>query len=150
MAKKIQIIYIDRKGEAGSFQLPVKDTPVEAEVLAVTALSHIGTEGYNETLYTEFTSAQAVDVTTDVNNDRDFKCICGFKGASGFFKISWPAPKINIAAGFIIKWGPERAYVPVDDSVSTGNDGNDVAALVATMTGDATVTFKWGRLQKTS
>ena len=147
--KKIQVLYTDRKGESGSMQVPVKDSPVESEILAVTALSHIGTEGYNETVYNAFTSAQEVDVTADVNNDRDFKCICGFKGASGFFKISWPAPKINIAAGFIIKWGPERAYVPVDDA-GTGNDGEAVAALVATMTGDSTVTFKWGRLQKVS
>lgn len=148
MAKKIQILYVDRKGETGSFQIPVKDTPVEAEIKAITALSHIGTEGYNETVYTEFAAAQAVDITTDVNNDRDFKCICGFKGASGFFKISWPAPKINIAAGFVIHWGEERAYVPAE-SVDIGNDGNAVAALVATVTGDATVSFRWGRLQKT-
>ena len=148
MAKKIQILYLDRKGESGSFQLPVKDTPVEAEIKACTALSHIGTEGYNETVYTEFAAAQSVDVTTDVNNDRDFKCICGFKGASGFFKVSWPAPKINIAAGFVIHWGAERAYVPAE-STDTGNDGNAVAALVATMSGDSTVSFRWGRLQKT-
>jgi hypothetical protein len=147
--KDIQILYLDRKGESGSFRLPVKDTEVEAEILAVTALSHIGTEGYNETVYTEFTTAQSVDVTTDVNNDRDFKCICGFKGANGFFKISWPAPKINIAAGFTIIWGPDRAYVPAT-STELGNDGNAVAALIATVTGDSTVTFKWGRLQKAS
>jgi hypothetical protein len=147
--KKIRILYIDRKGETGSFQLPVKDTEVEAEILALTSLSHIGTDGYSETVITEFAAPQSVNVTDDVENDRDFKCVCGFKGASGYFKISWPAPKINIEGGFVINWGTERAEVPAV-SAATGNDGTEVAALVATATGDSTVTFRYGRLSKRS
>jgi hypothetical protein len=147
--KKIRVLYVDRKGETGTFALPVKDTPVEAEILAVTALSYIGTEGYSEQVVTEFASPQTVTVNTLVENDRDFKCICGFKGALGYFKISWPAPKINIAGGFVINWGTERAEVPAV-SAETGLDGTEVAALVATMTGDSTVTFRYGRLSKVS
>jgi hypothetical protein len=147
--KKIRIKYLDRKGEPGSFQLPVKDTPVESEIKAVTALSYIGTDGYSELTETAFTTPQTVDTSAVVENDRDFKALCTFKGASGYFKISWPAPKINIAAGFVVHWGSERAEIPVTKGGGdTGNDGSEVAALVATMTGDSTVTFKSGHLYK--
>lgn len=147
--KAIRIKYIDRKGEKGSMKLPVKDTEVEAEILAVTALSYIGTDSYTELIESNFTTPQEVGTSALVENDKDMKCLCTFKGASGYFKISWPAPKINIEAGFVIRWGENRAIVPpVKDAGETGNDGEAVAALVATMTGDATVTFKSGHLHK--
>jgi hypothetical protein len=147
--KSIRVKYTDRKGESGSMKLPVKDTEVEAEILAVTALSYIGSEGYTELTETSFASPQSVGSSALVENDKDFKAICTFKGASGYFKISWPAPKINIEAGFVVRWGSERAVIPpVKETGETGNDGEAVAALVATMTGDSTVTFKSGHLYK--
>lgn len=147
----INVKYVDRKGEPGQMHLPCADTPVEANILAVLALSYIGADAYSQTVETAFVSPQAVDSTDLVENDRDFKCLCSFKGASGYFRISWPAPKINIEAGFVIRYGQNRAFVPPSADVGeTGNDGTDVAELVKTLTGDATVTFKSGRISKRS
>lgn len=147
--KDIRVKYTDRKGENGSMKLPCKDTEVEAEILAVTALSYIGTASYTELIETDFTTPQDVGVDSLTENDKDFKAICTFKGASGYFRISWPAPKINIAAGFVVRWGEERAFIPPTKEVGeTGLDGSEVAALVATVTGDSTVTFKSGHLYK--
>lgn len=148
MAKDIRIQYIDRKGEKGSMQLPVKDTPVEAEIKAFTALSMIGWEEYTETTTTTISSAQALDSTDVVNNDKDFKCNLSFKGASGYVRISLPCPKINIEAGIVIRYGSERAFVPASKITGeVGNDGGEIATLLNTMTGE-TYTFSSGRLKK--
>jgi hypothetical protein len=147
--KSIRVRYIDRKGESGSMKLPVKDTEVEADIKAVLALSYVGSTTYTELIETDFAAAQETGTDSLVENDKDFKAICTFKGASGYFKISWPAPKINIEAGFVVRWGGERAIIPVaKETEETGNDGTAVAALVATLTGDSTVVFKSGHLYK--
>lgn len=147
--KEIRVPYIDQKGEKGNMRLLCSDSFPQAAISAILALSYIGADEFNQTVTTALTTPQAVVSGAEINNDRDFKILCSFKGASGYFKISWPAPKINIEGGFVVRFGEQRSFVPLTKQAGeTGNDGADLAALVQAMTGDATVTFSSGRLYK--
>jgi hypothetical protein len=145
----IRVKYIDRKGEKGSQLLKMRTAPPQSEIKALTAYSYCGTNEYAKTIETKFTEPQSVGVGVLIENDKDFKAILGFEGASGFFRISWPAPKINIEGGFTVRWGSERAFIPpAKEGGETGDDGNTVAAKVATLTGDSTVKFVSGHIYK--
>lgn len=147
--KNLRLHMIDRKGEPKSMALKAATAATEAQIKAITALSYCGCDGYSEQVDTLFATAQAVGTSALVENDGDFKAILGFKGAEGNFKISWPAPKINIEAGFVVRWGSERAEIPAAKVTGeTGLSGTEVAALVATATGDTTVTFRSGHIYK--
>jgi hypothetical protein len=147
--KKLRLKMMDRKGEPKSMAIRADEDVTEEALLAIAELSYCGCDGYVETTETVFEEPQDVVVNALVENDGDFKAILGFKGAEGNFKISWPAPKINIEAGFIVRWGSERAEIPAAKvGEEVGNDGTDVAALVATATGDETVVFRSGHIYK--
>jgi len=147
--KKIKLTGSDRKGEAVQMGFKAKTAASEAELKAISALSYMGCTGYTLVTETVFSSAQAVTVNALVENDQDFKAILTFKGIEGNFKVVWPCPKINIEGGIIVRWGTDQAQVPMTKiSGEEGLDGSEIAALVATATGDATVIFKSGHLYK--
>jgi hypothetical protein len=146
---KVYVPYIDRKGEKGTMQLPRPSSIVEAALLALTSYTYLGVDSYVVHDETDLASPQAVVVNSLVNNDKDFKCILGFEGAEGSFKISLPALKINIEGGICVRWSNNKAYVPATKEVGeVGDSGAEIQAKVRTYTGDNTVVFVSGSLYK--
>lgn len=145
------VSYVDRKGEPGAIQFTQGTFSPTAFVTSFAPLSMVGFSAYRTTDETPLTNPPSVTTTSLVNNDKDFKATLGFEGASGFFKISIPAPKINVEGGIVIRWGERRASVPpVKEVGEVGLDGTELAAMIATVCGlgAGTVTFKYGRLIK--
>jgi len=146
---KVYVPYVDRKGEKGTMQLPRPATITEAALLAITSYTYLGIDSYVVHDETDLTAAQAVVVNALVNNDKDFKCILGFEGAEGSFKISLPAVKVNIEGGICVRWSNNKAYVPATKEVGEiGDSGAEIQAKIRTYTGDNTATFVSGSLYK--
>lgn len=145
--------YVDRKGEAGNLEFNQGTFNAVNFVTYFAPLSYVGFTTYNQVTTTDFVGAPATIGTALVNNDKDFKAILGFEGAEGHFKISIPAPKINIEGGIVIRWGQNRAIVPpIKTPEEVGVDGAGLSAIVAAFLGmtPSDVKFKYGRLIKRS
>lgn len=145
------VSYVDRKGEAGAVEFSQGTFNAANFVSTWAPLSYVGFSKYRETTETALESPPAVIMTSIVNNDKDFKAILGFEGLEGFFKVSIPAPKINIEAGIIVRWGQNRAIIPpVKAAGEVGADGADLATKMMSVTGLTGVKFVYGRLIKKS
>lgn len=146
---KVYVPYIDRKGEKGTMQLPRPESISEAALSAILSWTYLGIDSYVVHDETDLTTPQAVTVNSLVENDKDMKCILGFEGAEGSFKISLPALKINVEGGIVIRWSQNKAYVPATKEVGeVGDSGAEIQAKVRTYTGDNTVKFVSGSLYK--
>jgi hypothetical protein len=152
-ADRINVGYIDIKGEKGVLGLPKKNA-IAVATLATWLAGH-SYAGF-DAVYTEVMeiplqgSATEPSGVVGLGNDKDLKMTMGFKGAEGNFKISLPCPKINVEGGFVIRWGDERAFLPpVKATGELGDDGNTVcASLISAGTIPQGSTFQYGRLVK--
>lgn len=148
---KTTVTYIDRKGEPGAIQFSQGTFAPTFFVTNFCPLSYAGFADYHVTTETALTNPPAVGVDALVNNDKDFKAILGFEGLEGIIKISIPAPKINIEAGIIVRWGQNRAIIPPVKAVGeVGKDGADLVNIIQGCTGLTGLKFKFGRLIKRS
>jgi len=156
MAEKVNVRYIDVKGEKGRVSLPDFATFAEALWLSgLGSLSQVGWQASAQVETTAFAAPTDPGSSALVSNDKDFKAILNFKyttiGAN--FRIIIPAPKINIEGGIIFRRRESKQYVPpVKLAGETGQDGTELAVVAATTLGltAGTVKFSSGSLVKSA
>lgn len=155
MPTYVTIPYVDRKGEKGNMKVRLESptsfapTTFTADILS---LSQVGASSYVIATETDFATPQAAGVGTDMSNDKDVKAVLLFDwpDVDAHIRLSIPAPKINVEAGIVIRWGNKEAFVPPTKEVGEiGHDGNQIATSLATAVGaTGGLTFLSGALLK--
>jgi hypothetical protein len=154
MAVYVTIPYVDRKTEKGVMKLRVAssdDFDEAAFTTNIASISQCAFSEYDFIVENEFTTPQAVGAGTDMSNDKDVKAVMLFDwpDIDAHIRVSIPAPKINIEAGLVVRWGQNKAFIPKTKAVGeVGKDGDTVATQLATALGATGLEFLSGSLLK--
>lgn len=142
-------LYSDRKGERGKMTL-TNSGATEATLSAfLDGKTHCGFSEYETITEGTLTTPIPLDDADVVENDKDYKAILTLKDNTDpaepkRIRIAVPAPRLNVADGFIARKGDRYVFIPKTAATGeVGLDGDTLAGQVATLLGLATGDVVW-------